>query len=290
MSERVGFESVKMNKREESTSLNGLLTKINDYRVKIENGIEAELNRHEDSKLYVPIKTAMKRGKRLRPVLLVLSYESVGGQDLDPFPIAVAVELMHLESLIHDDILDRDELRRATAAFHVVYGYDVALLSADFILSMILDITSRYTDQRLGKVLAVAASRMCEGQIEELMTCKENQELNLQEYEKIVYNKTASLFEASTTIGAIIGGAGEIQVTALAEYGRLLGIAYQICDDFADLETRQMNNLLTLLKEKERIRIMSTSCIHEAKKSLETLKESKAKKLLIEIVDSATLS
>jgi octaprenyl-diphosphate synthase len=240
---------------------------------------------------YKPLMKALKGGKRLRPILLILSAESVNRQQIDPFPAAVAIELAHTESLIHDDIIDRDFLRRQAATFHAVYGNEMALLSADFILSMILEITSRYSDQRIAHTLARATSEMCEGELEELMAYKNTQRLSEDEYIKIISKKTASLFEASTKIGAIIAGAQNSEVNALSEYGRFLGIAYQIQDDIADLRNTTTINILKLLdRDSEKIKVAflekSVSYISEATQKLERLKASVAKDLLIKLADS----
>ncbi|NIQ06856.1 MAG: polyprenyl synthetase family protein, partial [Candidatus Korarchaeota archaeon] len=165
---------------------------------------------------------------------------------VNPFPAAVAVELAHMESLIHDDIIDRDHLRRGQLAFHDSYGYEMALLSADFLLSMILEITSRSADPRIAETLAQETCRMCEGELEEIRVCKSGHEIGMDEYIGIISKKTASLFEASAKIGAIIGGAQEHEIEALSSYGKHLGIAYQIRDDITDLKKKPFN-ILNLL-------------------------------------------
>jgi octaprenyl-diphosphate synthase len=218
----------------------------------------------------------------------------VNRQQVDPFPAAVAIELAHTESLIHDDIIDRDFLRREAATFHAVYGNEMALLSADFILSLILEITSRYSDQRIAHALACATAEMCEGELEELIAYKNAQRLSEDEYIRIVSKKTASLFEASTKIGAIVAGAQDDEVNALSEYGRLLGIAYQIQDDIADSgKTTATINILRLLDaDSEKIKVVfhekSVSYISEATQKLESLKASAAKTFLVSLADSVT--
>ncbi len=197
----------------------------------------------------------------------------------------MAVELTHLESLIHDDIIDRDIVRRGSAAFHILYGYELALLGADYIFAVILQLISSYPDNRIAGALASATSKMCEGQLTELTVYRKREKISVEEYVNIVYNKTASLFEASAAIGAIVGGAEKEEIKIVSDYGRMLGIAYQIQDDLTDLHTSKINNILNLLEETETIRKLSNSYIMEAKKQLEKLKYTKAKKLLIELAD-----
>src|SRR5512136_2968022 len=157
-----------MNVDEEGISSRSLPSEFADYRTKIDNAILAELGRRRDSVYFEPLQQAVEGGKRIRPILLVLSFECVNRGESDPYPAAVAVELAHLESLIHADIIDRDFQRRGTAVFHALYGHEMALLSADFILSLILDLTARYEDPRVARKLAWATSSMCEGELEEL--------------------------------------------------------------------------------------------------------------------------
>jgi octaprenyl-diphosphate synthase len=156
---------------------------------------------------------------------------------------------------------------------------------------MILEITSRYSDQRIAHTLACATSEMCEGELEELMAYKNTQRLSEDEYIKIISKKTASLFEASTRMGAIVAGAQDGEVKALSEYGRFLGIAYQIQDDIADLRKTTTINILKLLdRDSEKIKVTfhekSVSYISEATRKLEKLKASAAKTLLIKLADS----
>ena len=269
----------------EAAASTALPVSVEAYRRRVDDAIVAELDRRNDSPFSRPLLKAMQRGKRLRPILLVLAYESVGGHDVDPLPIAVAVELTHLESLIHDDILDHDALRRNATAFHVLHGYEGALLSADFILSLILDITTRYANRRVGTVLAKAVAEMCEGQLEELVACKEGRTLRPPDYVRIVSKKTAALFEASTTLGALVADADAAEIHALAEYGRLMGIAYQIHDDVLDCTASPTNQLLPLLTTNANLHALAASYQSEAKKRLGALKASRAKELLREILD-----
>ena len=211
------------------------------------------------------------------------------GRSRDPLPAAVAVELMHMQSLIHDDIIDRDLLRRGRTAFHVLYEHEVALLSSDFVFSVILDMMTRYEDHRVTRILARAASQMCEGELEEFTAYKHGKTISAEEYINISSKKTASLFEASATIGAILAEGQRHEVDALSDYARLLGIAYQIQDDIADMEQDATINILNLLDSNVArdafLQEASKSYVLEAKRRLNTLTTSKAKDLLIELAD-----
>lgn len=278
-----------MDESAEAASSDVLPGALNDYRVKVENALLAELQRHKDSIYFTSLANALRGGKRIRPIMLMLSSESVGRQEMNPLPAAVAVELVHTESLIHDDMIDRDSLRREKTAFHASYGYEMALLSADFVISIILDLTAHYTDPRITRALAQSIARMCEGELEELVAFKKKQTLSSEEYLKIISKKTASLFEVSASIGAILGGAREEERNALSEYGRLFGIAYQILDDISDLEKSTATNILSLLDTKrEKVKSlhkMSESHILKAKQKLNKLRKNRAQGLLIKLAD-----
>lgn len=267
-----------------SLNLNQFLLKMKHYQRRIDSALMAELNRHKESAFFDPLVQALKGGKRLRPVLLVLSYEAVGGKDANPLPAAVAVELVHTGSLIHDDIIDRDHLRREAHAFYALHGHEMALLSVDFVLSVILGLTSRYNDPRISNALAEAISRMSEGELAELEVHKRKQSLTEDRYIEVISNKTASLFEASANIGATIGGGTTQEVEALSEFGSLLGTAYQIQDDMSDLDKASINisNLLKTDSDRDFVlKKMLRSHVDGAKRKLERLDENEAKTLLV---------
>ncbi len=270
---------------------------IKDYLSRIEKAISKELSNYRDSVFFSPLTYAMRGGGRIRPIMLVLAYESVDGKELDPLPAAVAVELAHTESLVHDDIIDKDVLRRGSAAFHALYGLGLSALSADFILSMILEIAARYSDARVTQALAFAARRMCEGEFEELEVQNNSESVNLDKFISIIEKKTASLFEVSAKLGAIIGGASAEEIEVLSEYGRLVGIAYQIQDDILDWESSSLVKMLQVpdlaLRKAvivEHLEQVSWACVLEAKLKLEKLRASKARNLLGKLAEFIFLS
>ncbi len=266
------------------------MEKIKGYTDKIEAALKKELAHYSWSCFYDPMCYAIEGGKRVRPLILTLSAESVGDGGDDPSLAAVAVELLHTESIIHDDIIDQDISRRERMAFHVKYGYSASVLSADFVFGMILDIASRYSNPAVARELSSAALRMCEGEFRELKIDPGNYRIGWEEYVSILSQKTASLFQTSAKIGAIIGGGDGEQVNALSNYGLHLGIAYQIQDDFLDwgddgkitkaLEiNRAYRDVPTYLKK------MSRLYADKAKKDLNLLQESPAKRYLFELAD-----
>jgi len=208
----------------------------------------------------------------------------------DPLPAAVAMEIIHSGSLMIDDIIDEDLTRRDIAAFHASYGLKISLLNAEMLFSLVLDIVAKYLDQRVTQVLAQALSRLGTGAFEELAVYTTKQPISAREYINILDNKTAFLFEASAMAGALVAGARENEITALSDYGRLLGLAYQIQDDIVDQEEDTSHSLLTFLdgksKDGEYLQDLSTSYIVEAKQRLQELKSSEARNLLTKLADS----
>ncbi|MCJ7638675.1 MAG: polyprenyl synthetase family protein, partial [Euryarchaeota archaeon] len=160
--------------------------KIDFYRGQVDTALNAELHQRRQSPFFAPFVDAFTGGKRLRPILLLLAYDSVSGRDGDPLPAAVAVEFAHMESLIHDDIIDGDQVRRDATAFHARYGQEMALLSADFILSMILSIVARYSDPYITRALATATAQMCEGELMERLISETNKAVGPAVYQRIV--------------------------------------------------------------------------------------------------------
>ena len=232
-----------MNRR--ATKVNPLQESFGDHLTKIEEAIKRELNLYSWSEFYAPLKYACDGGKRIRPLILVLSAESVGRCNDDAYLAASAIELLHTESIIHDDIVDEEKERRGKTSFHIKYGYNMSILTADFVLGMILNIASKLKDPRMANELANAALKMSEGEMLEVRLGS-TQSVQLDDYINVLTYKTASIFEASSKIGAIIGGGDDGQIRALTNFGRFIGIAYQIHDDLADWnnEDRLLNTLL----------------------------------------------
>jgi geranylgeranyl diphosphate synthase type II len=187
--------------------------------------------------LYEPVRYVLSLGgKRIRPALVLLSCDLFSGAVEPALLPAIAVEIFHNFTLLHDDIMDRSELRRGQPAVHVRYGENVALLSGD-VMSIL---ASRLINQAPGVVLQTvheiftrAAMQVCEGQQID-MNFEKRLTVSLEEYMKMIELKTAVLIAASLKIGAILGGASEKDAEDLYVFGRNLGIAFQLQDDLLD--------------------------------------------------------
>jgi octaprenyl-diphosphate synthase len=272
------------------TFLEEITLKTKDYLDRASIAIDRELERHSKSRFFGPLKYALEGGKRIRPMAIMLSAEAVGSKDDSILDAAVAVELLHAESIIHDDIIDQEVSRRGKAAFHVRYGYSASLLTADFVFSMILAIAARYKDKRVAHTLSNAALRMCEGEYMELTIDPMTYKLGWDEYVDIIYNKTAALFQTATELGGIIGGGTKQQIEALSNYGKYLGIAYQVHDDLLDwgakdkvtMALKQSNEESSILSK---LSSLTESYSKKAKEQLDIIADGRAKVLLRELTD-----
>jgi octaprenyl-diphosphate synthase len=275
-----------MQRSRRGTLSDGFFARINCCRAEIGLALEKELRQRQNSPFYAPLKDALVGGKRLRAIIVLLACDSVGGQGGDPLPAAVAIELAHMESLIHDDIIDGDDVRRNAKAFHSLYGQEMALLSADFILSLILGITARYEDSRITSALAKAAACMCEGELIERYVGQTKKTLPVDQYQSIVSKKTAALFEAAATLGALIGEGTPDEVSSLADYAHALGVAYQVHDDIVDwgLSRASVLDLIgTRYSQDECLQKLMAIHVSEAVRSLHGLKSSESKEYLIQL-------
>ncbi|WP_456466604.1 polyprenyl synthetase family protein [Methanopyrus sp.] len=173
-------------------------------------------------------------GKRFRPLLAIKSCQALGGAPEDVLPEAAAVELIHTFTLIHDDIMDEDEERRGVEAVHVRWNVPVAILAGDTLFSKAFEVAAEGGDIRAVRELARACTEICEGQAMDL-EFEERDDVTEEEFLEMVRKKTAALIRASCVVGGLKAGADDDQLTALAEYGENLGIAFQIQDDVLDL-------------------------------------------------------
>lgn len=181
-------------------------------------------------------------GKKIRPSLAVLSCQAVGGKSEYALKTAAAIELIHTFSLIHDDIMDKDDMRRGEPSVHVLWGEPMAILAGDTLFSKAFEmvIQTKIDDasyKRVNEALAVVVDsciKICEGQACD-MSFEEKFDVKESEYMNMIYKKTAALIAAATKAGAIMGGGTPEQVEALSEYGRLIGLSFQIQDDYLDV-------------------------------------------------------
>ena len=269
--------------------INPLLEVYSNYIDKINSALQKELELYLESEFCEPLKYALDGGKRIRPIILLLASECVGNIDDNVYAGACAIELLHTESVIHDDIIDNETKRRHKDPFHIKYGYNTSVLTGDFVLGLILNISSRLDNARVTKDLATAAMLMSEGEVLE-GKLEESEDVTFEDYIKVMDYKTATAFEIAAKLGAIIGGGDEEKISGLAEYGKNIGIAYQIKDDLMDWKNEdKLFNLLVkkssdprvvFNKMEELLKLYS----EKALESLRKIKDSNSKHYLEDLI------
>ena len=203
------------------------------------SAVEAKLTEHTASE-YSFVDMAVQHvveggGKRLRPILIVLSAKICGYEGEDAHTLAAVVELIHVASLVHDDVLDEAAIRRGRETLHTKWGNKVAVLVGDYLHARVLSmLVSRRADDPAMAILADTTQAMCEGEV--IHAYKSGDfDISEAEYLKIISFKTGKLIAASCTLGAHLGNSTEAQqIEALTVYGQQIGTAFQIVDDVLD--------------------------------------------------------
>lgn len=178
-------------------------------------------------------------GKRLRPVMALLACEAAGGTAQDAMPVALAVELVHNFSLVHDDIMDRDDTRRGRPTVHKRWDEATAILAGDVLFARAFEVLSRIPEaaahQETSRLLSVAIRRLCEGQAMDVLF-ERQPTVRAEEYLRMIQGKTAVLFEAACHGGALANPRRAApHVAALSAFGEAFGMAFQVADDILDV-------------------------------------------------------
>ncbi|WP_007026887.1 polyprenyl synthetase family protein [Saccharomonospora iraqiensis] len=169
-------------------------------------------------------------GKSLRPALVLLAAQAVRARPEAALPGAVAVELVHNFSLLHDDVMDGDAERRHRPTVWRLFGTPTAILAGDALLTLAVEVLEEAGDPAATGELTTAVRRLIAGQSADI-AFERRTEVGVDEYLRMADGKTASLMRCATALGAVLGGAPDGSVRALAEFGRDLGMAYQLIDD-----------------------------------------------------------
>jgi octaprenyl-diphosphate synthase len=177
-------------------------------------------------------------GKRLRPALVVLSARACGYEGSHHRELAAVVEFIHTATLLHDDVVDESGLRRGQPTANALFGNSASVLVGDFVYSRAFQMMVGVADMKVLRVLADATNVIAEGEVMQLMNCR-NADLDEQGYLQVIRYKTAKLFEAATRLGAVLGRSGEALEQAMAAYGAHLGTAFQLIDDVLDYSGEQ---------------------------------------------------
>ncbi len=173
-------------------------------------------------------------GKRLRPRVTLLAAEACGGNAAEHLHLAAYMELIHVATLIHDDVVDNAATRRGVNATAVDYGNRVSVLAGDYLFAWIFKNVTLNYPHPIPNVLSATLADICDGEVLQLQALG-NLDLPLETYVEIARKKTASLFAASAQCGAIMGGGSAGEIHALHEFGEAFGIAFQMKDDLLDM-------------------------------------------------------
>ena len=218
---------------------------LNQSRERVEAALDQSMGPERPESLRDAMRySLLAGGKRLRPILCLAACELVGGDPSQAMPTAVAVEMIHTMSLIHDDLpaMDNDDLRRGRPTNHKVYGDAMAILAGDALLSRAFEMvavrSANVPAERLVKVvgelaMVSGAPGLVGGQVVDLES--EGKQVDLETLEYIHLHKTAALLRACVVTGALIGGASDTQVQAMRIYANGIGLAFQIVDDILDV-------------------------------------------------------
>jgi octaprenyl-diphosphate synthase len=172
-------------------------------------------------------------GKRLRPALVILSSGAFGYSGRYHHDLAAIIEFIHTATLLHDDVVDASELRRSKATANALFGNAASVLVGDFLYSRAFQMMVEVDNMRIMQVLADATNTIAEGEVLQLLNCR-NPDVNEENYLQVIRYKTAKLFEAATRLGAILSNVTPEEEESMAAYGMHLGTAFQLTDDMLD--------------------------------------------------------
>lgn len=172
-------------------------------------------------------------GKRLRPMLLLLTAKALGYDGDKHLTLAAVIEFIHTATLLHDDVVDDSELRRGKESANAVWGNAASILVGDYLYSSAFEMMVRTNNMRVMEVLSKTTTAIAEGEVLQLLNCN-NPATSEEKYLAVIARKTAILFSAATRLGAVLGKASKEIEDNLARYGQHLGIAFQLIDDALD--------------------------------------------------------
>lgn len=254
---------------------------LTKYATIAEKEIEKSISEKEPKELYDLIRYHMEAGgKRVRPVLCLLSCEAVGGKIKDALPIAAALELLHGFTLIHDDIEDRDEIRRGKLTVWKQWGEALAINAGDGLYTKAYQSAIKLKGKNSAEALRAftdAVLEVCEGQALDI-SFEGREDVDEKEYLAMSSKKTGALIEASCKIGALVGNGSAKEIAALAKYGRKIGLAFQVWDDYIDFASEKTGKTFGLDIKKGKKTLIVCHALGRAKgndreRLLEILKE-----------------
>jgi len=172
-------------------------------------------------------------GKRMRPMLTVLTARAFDYRGEDHISIAAIIEFIHTATLLHDDVVDESNMRRGRETANALFGNSASVLVGDFLYTRSFQMMTKLGNMKIMDILSDATNIVAEGEVLQLMNCNDP-DTTEESYFEVIYCKTAKLFEAATRLAAVIAGQDETTEKAMQEYGKYLGTAFQLVDDIMD--------------------------------------------------------
>ncbi len=182
-------------------------------------------------------------GKQLRPMLVMLAARMTGRVSENVIHVALALEMLHTASLVHDDVVDESDRRRGLPSVNALLSNQIAVLSGDFILSKALECAARTDDVRIVRYIAQLGQSLADGELLQLNSL-DSEELSEAIYFDIIGRKTASLFSLCARLGALAAGSSEADAERMAQFGKLIGLCFQLRDDVFDYGTAEVGKPL----------------------------------------------
>ncbi len=230
-------------------------TRMEHYRELINERLSAVVIKPHPVSFYEPVRYVLEAGgKRIRPILVILACQASGGTVESCLDAAVAVEILHNFTLVHDDIMDKDDLRRNRVTVHKKWDEATAILAGDGLVALAYHylLKTEHDDiKTIANIFTNGIIDVCEGQALD-KEFEGRYDIGLEQYLLMIEKKTARLLMIASEIGAIIGGADERQRATLVEFSRQLGNAFQIQDDLLDMETTSGKTFGSDIKRKKR--------------------------------------
>ena len=229
--------------------------RMDNYRKLVNDRLNQVVVKQSPVSFYDPVRYVLEGGgKRIRPILVILACKAVGGNEDDCLDAAVAVEILHNFTLVHDDIMDNDDLRRSRETVHKKWDEATAILAGDGLVALAYNyLLKTKTDEitEIANIFTTGIIDLCEGQALD-KEFEQRLDIDLNQYLLMIEKKTARLLMISSEIGAIIGGGSSRQREILREFSRQLGSAFQIQDDLLDMETTSGKTFGSDIKQKKK--------------------------------------
>ena len=221
-----------------SGGLIALQTPVSEDLSQVENILRNELRPDVPWMNQLLESSTLSGGKRMRPTLLLLCGQQLGKLETGHYQLAAAVEMIHVATLVHDDVIDDADSRRHQPTVNRKHGTRVSILLGDYLFTHAFSVASRAGSAEAVSILAAASNKVCEGEMRQNLA-QGNLELPQEDYLSIISDKTAELCAATCHLGAFLSGGNEHECAGFEKYGRDIGVAFQIIDDVLDVVGEQ---------------------------------------------------